>query len=472
MTHGSPPASAEAIFAAGNALAASGDYLGALACYAQVRAMRPTDPMVHHNIGAALTRLRRLEEAVASYQRAIEINPALHATINNLGNALRGLGRFEDAHNAYRAAILLAPEKGAYYRNVVQSKRLSIDDPLLLAMEQLVEAVVPLPLTDRIHLHFALGQALEDIGENERSFHHLLAGNALQRGHVTYDEAVTLGLFKRVSAVFTQELMRDRQGCGDPSPTPVFIIGMPRSGSTLIEQILASHPGVLGVGERADFTQAVAQLVTRSGGVRSDLEAITSISADGLAQLGADYLRRLEIAAGGTGAWQRITDKYPFNFVHVGLIHMALPNARFIHSCRGPVETCLSCFSRLFDDVPFSYDLGELGRYYSAYHALMEHWHRVLPTGVMIDVRYEDLVANFEGETRRMLAHCGLEWHESCLSFHETTRIVVTESAAQVRRPIYRTSVERWRPALELLQPLLDGLGIGGLPSRALGVAH
>jgi len=466
MTHGSPPASAEDIFAAGNALAAGGDYLGALACYAQVRAMRPADPMVHHNMGAALTRLRRLEEAVASYRRAIEINPALHATINNLGNALRGLGRFEDAHNAYRTAVLLAPEKGAYYRNLVQSKRLSIDDPLLLAMEQLVEAAVSLPLSDRIHLHFALGQALEDIGENERSFHHLLAGNALQRGRVAYDEAVTLGLVKRISAVFTQELMREKRGSGDPSSTPVFIIGMPRSGSTLIEQILASHPGVFGVGERADFSQAVTQLVTQNGGARSDLEAITSISADGLAQLGADYLRRLENAAGGTGSWQRITDKYPFNFVHVGLIHMALPNARFIHSCRGPVETCLSCFSRLFDDVPFSYDLGELGRYYSAYRALMAHWHRVLPAGVMIDVRYEDLVANFEGETRRMLAHCGLEWHPSCLSFHETTRVVVTESAAQVRRPIYRTSVERWRPAQELLRPLLDGLGIGSAPGE------
>ena len=217
----------------------------------------------------------------------------------------------------------------------------------------------------------------------------------------------------------------------------------------------------------------MAQLVTRNGGAQSDLEAITSISADGLAQLGADYLRRLENAAGGTGAYrQRITDKYPFNFLQLGLIHMALPNARFIHSCRGPVETCLSCFSRLFDDVPFSYDLGELGRYYRAYQALMEHWHHVLPAGVMIDVRYEDLVANFEGETRRMLAHCGLEWHEACRSFHETTRVVVTESAAQVRRPIYRTSVERWRPAPELLQPLLDGLGIGGLPSRAPGEAH
>jgi hypothetical protein len=339
-------------------------------------------------------------------------------------------------------------------------------------MQRLAQADVPLALSDRIYLHFALGQALADIGEHARSFRHLLAGNALQRGRVAYDEAAMLDVFNRIRAVFTADLLRSKRGSGDPSARPVFIIGMPRSGSTLIEQILASHPSVFGAGERADFPQALGQLVMRNGGAASDLAAITSLSADQLALLGADYLRRLGDAAGGAAAYQRITDKYLANFAYLGLIHMALPNARFIHSRRAPVETCLSCFSRLFDDVPFSYDLGELGRYWRAYDALMAHWTQVLPAGVMIEVRYEDLVADLEGEARRMLMHCGLPWHDACLAFHATTRVVRTESAAQVRQPIYRTSVERWRPAPELLRPLLDGLGFAPSSGRGLRQDH
>ena len=466
MPQGNQPATAKDLFATGNALAAGGDYHGALACYEQVRVLHPADPMVYNNIGAALTRLRRPQAAVVAYRRSIGLAPELHTNRNNLGNALRDLGRFAEAHDAYRGAIRLAPEKAAYYRNLVQSQGLSIDDPLLAVMERLVHAEAPLPPEDRIFLHFALGQALADGGAHARSFDHLLAGNALQRRRVTYDEAAMLRVFDHIRTVFTPDLMHSRGGGGDPSATPVFIVGMPRSGSTLIEQILASHPLVFGVGERPDFPQALGQLVISNGGAASDLAAITALSADHFALLGADYLRRLRDAAsgdaaGGTRAYQRITDKYLANFAYLGLIHLALPNARFIHSRRAPVETCLSCFSRLFDDVPFSYDLGELGRYWRAYDALMAHWARVLPPGVMLEVRYEDVVADLESEARRMLAHCGLQWDRACVAFHATKRLVLTESAVQVRQPIYRSSVERWRPVSDLLRPLLEGLGVG-----------
>ena len=481
MPQGSQTGTAKDLFATGNALAAGGDYRGALACYERVRLLRPDDPMVYNNIGAALTRLRLPEAAVVACRRAIGLAPDLHTSRNNLGNALRDLGRFAEAHDAYRGAIRLAPDKAAYYRNLVQSQGLSIDDPLLADMERLAHADAALPADDRIFLHFALGQALADGGQHARSFEHLLAGNALQRRRVTYDEAAMQETFDRIRAVFTPELIRARGGGGDPSAIPVFVVGMPRSGSTLIEQILASHPGVLGAGERADFPWALAQLVVRTGGAASDLAAITALPVEQFALLGADYLHRLRDApsrdatprdatprdatsrdgAGGTRPYQRITDKYLANFAYVGLIHLALPNARFIHSRRAPVETCLSCFSRLFDDVPFSYDLGELGRYWRAYDALMTHWVRVLPPGVMLEVRYEDVVADLEGEARRMLAHCELRWDRACLSFHATKRLVLTESATQVRRPIYRTSVERWRPAADLLRPLLEGLGVG-----------
>jgi hypothetical protein len=194
--------------------------------------------------------------------------------------------------------------------------------------------------------------------------------------------------------------------------------------------------------------------------LRIDIEALPEGSAARWRSLGADYLRRMQrvLAEIGSDA-SYFTDKYPFNFINVGLIHLALPNARFIHSRRSPLQTCLSIFSRIFHDVPFGYDLGELGRYYRAYDALMAHWRRVLPEGVMIEIAYEELVDDFEANVRRMLVHCGLEWDPRCLAFHQTARRVSTASSAQVRRPLYRTSIQRWQPRRELLEPLLSALG-------------
>ena len=281
-----------------------------------------------------------------------------------------------------------------------------------------------------------------------------------------YNEAETFGLFTHLPELITSEVLAAKRALGDSSLAPIFIVGMPRSGSTLIEQILASHPQVFGAGERTEFGEALVNCIRRDDDdpLRIDIEALQEVSAPPLRSLGADYLRRMrkalpEMQTASDAGYTRFTDKYPFNFINVGLIHLALPNARFIHSRRAPLPTCLSIFSRIFHDVPFSYDLGELGRYYRAYDALMAHWQRVFPEGVMIEVKYEELVDDFEGNVRRLLAHCGLDWDERCLSFHQTTRQVNTASSAQVRRPLYKTSLQRWQPQQALLQPLLEGLG-------------
>jgi hypothetical protein len=232
---------------------------------------------------------------------------------------------------------------------------------------------------------------------------------------------------------------------------------MMRSGSTLVEQILASHPQVFGAGERKDFANVVNAL-----GASETAEEGPNRPLDGAAlyRLGTAYLAAV---TEGTPPAERIVDKMPANFRFVSLIHLALPNARIIHTHRDPVDTCLSCFSQLFNEKqPFTYDLGELGRYYRAYQTLMEHWRRVLPEGVMLDVRYEELVADFEPQARRIVAHCGLEWDDRCLSFYETRRPVKTASVVQVRQPIYRSSVGRWRPNSDLLRPLLEALGAPG----------
>jgi hypothetical protein len=257
---------------------------------------------------------------------------------------------------------------------------------------------------------------------------------------------------RSLTAAFDADLLRRHAGEGDPSAKPVFIVGMPRSGTSLAEQILASHPEVFGAGELNDFEQEAAKLAQSAG----DGSPAAFVEAGRMRTLGSAYLARLVAHAPKA---DKLVDKMPSNFRFLGLIRLALPNARVIHMRRDPIDTCLSCFSkRFFGQLPWSYDLAELGRYYRAYEASMAHWRTALPERFMIEVRYEDLVADLEGQTRRMLAHIGLDWDPRCLDFHTTERTVCTASAAQVRQPIYRTSIERWRAYEGRLGPLLAEL--------------
>ncbi|HEY2024806.1 tetratricopeptide repeat-containing sulfotransferase family protein [Paraburkholderia sp.] len=430
--------------------------------YREAIARDPDNADSHHGLGWALEQTHRLEAAVHAYREAARLNPHADGSTNNIGNCLQALGRFDEAHDAYRRAIDRAPRVPLYYRNFVQTKRLCADDPVFAQLEQLAGDADSLSRADQAEVHFAYGAALSGVGRNDASFDHLLKGNALYRAGMRYDEAESLGLFARLPQWLSADVLAAARGLGNPSAAPIFIVGMPRSGSTLIEQILASHPKVFGAGERTEFSEALVAAIRREAGdpLRMDIDALPEAGAARWRALGADYLRRMQpVLAEVDPPAAYFTDKYPFNFINVGLIHLALPNARFIHSRRSPVQTCLSIFSRIFHDVPFGYDLGELGRYYRAYDALMAHWRRSLPEGVMIEIAYEELVDDFEFNVRRMLAHCRLEWDPCCLAFHQTARRVSTASSAQVRRPLYRTSIQRWQPRRELLEPLLTALG-------------
>ena len=262
---------------------------------------------------------------------------------------------------------------------------------------------------------------------------------------------------ERVKAVFTPELMQQKRSLGDPSDVPVFILGMPRSGTTLTEQMLASHPNIFGAGELRDIATALTEFDRRNHGQAPFPEIVPYMSEPQLRQFGARYVSTIRAFAPTA---VRITDKMPGNFVFVGLIHLALPRARIVHTRRDPIDTCLSKLLPGESQLDWIiHDLGELGRYYRQYEALMEHWRRVLPAGVMLDVQYEELVADFEQQARRIVAYCGLEWDERCLAFHETPRPVRTASATQVRQPIYRSAVGRWRAYEPWLGPLFDALG-------------
>jgi Sulfotransferase family len=288
-----------------------------------------------------------------------------------------------------------------------------------------------------LYIHFALAKALDDLKNYGRAFEHLRQGNALKRERIHYDEAGALQLFERISTTFDRALFDRFQGQGDPSSVPVFVLGMPRSGSTLIQQILASHPQIHAAGELT--------ILERS-----------PMDVTAFRQLGQSYLSQLPKVPDEK---IRIVDKLPGNFLRIGLIHLMFPNARIIHSMRDPMDTCLSCYSKLFNvGLPFTYDLAELGRYYRAYSELMAHWRSVLPPGAMLEVSYEDVVDDLEGQARRLIDYCGLPWDRRCIDFHRSGHPVRTASAVQVRQPLFRGSVHRWRHYEAGLAPLLNEL--------------
>jgi hypothetical protein len=330
-------------------------------------------------------------------------------------------------------------------------------------MEALAERLPAMTEVEQTQLHFALAKAYEDQRRFEQAFAHYSAGNASRRRRMDYDEPTTLHRLQRFAPAFDGQAMRRAPPRGASPDVPIFIVGMPRSGSTLVEQILASHACVFGGGELSYFADEADRLVKDEG---ADLgEIVLAMTPADFAEIGARYRKKLRALAPDA---PRIADKLPSNCQYLGLIRMALPDARIIHTRRDPVDTCLSCFAQTFSaGFAYSNDLGDLGRYYRAYADLMAHWRRVLPEWSMLEVQYEDLVADFEPQARRILDYCGLDWDARCLDFHETRRPVITASAAQVRQPIYQSSSGRAKAYGPLLQPLLDALGDALASSRA-----
>lgn len=451
------PDYAEPHYNLGNILQAQGKLAEAAACYGRALSHKPDYAEVHNNLGNALQAQGKLVEAVAFYQRALALKPDFAEAHANLGIVSMNIGRIDVARKHFETAIELEPRNPAYYLHCGETRRFLANDAHLVAMEELAKDPASLPLQQQIELHFALAKAYADVKDYQRSFQNLLKGNALKRAQIRYDEAATMAWFDSIEAVFTPELLREKEGLGgSQSATPIFVIGMPRSGTTLIEQILASHPQVHGAGELQTFGDIVKQVHELDGNPMPYPQFVPRLDAAAIANIGARYVREIRKLAPSA---PYVTDKMPSNYSFVGLIHLALPNARIVHTVRDPVDTCVSCFSKLFGaEQNHTYDLAELGRYYRRYLGLMAHWHRVLPEGRILEVRYEDVVADLEVQARRIVAHCGLDWDARCLSFHATKRPVRTASAVQVRQPIYRTAVGRWRAYEGYLSPLLDAL--------------
>jgi tetratricopeptide (TPR) repeat protein len=433
----------------GVALMAQGKLTEAIAHYQRALALNASHSNAHANLGTALAEQGRNAEALAHLETALALNPNHVEAHNTLGNLYKHQGQFGDALAHFDKAIALRPDYGQAYLNRSEIKSYRPGDPEVSAMETLAGGH-GLSTPKAVNVHFALAKALEDCGEYARAFEHMHRGNTLKRGLVHYDEGDALEFFRRTAAAFDRGLIERLQGLGDPSAAPIFVMGMPRSGSSLIEQILASHRQVYGAGEFGDFEATVRSAMAYPGRATTLDEAM-------LRRIGAEYLAKLPGLPDGK---TRIVDKLPGNYLYLGLIRLVLPNARIIHTVRNPIDTCVSCYSKLFTfGHHYTYDLRELGRFYRAYMELMAHWRAVLPADAMLDVSYEDVVDDLEGQARRLIEYCGLPWDDNCLNFHKNDRAVKTASSVQVRRPLFRTSMERWRRYQDGLGPLISELG-------------
>ncbi|HEX8620979.1 MAG TPA: sulfotransferase [Allosphingosinicella sp.] len=418
----------------------------------------PENP-AHQNLkAAALGRIGGYEEAIALYAAVLERFPGQPRVWMSYGHVLKTVGRQSDSVAAYRRAIAAEPTLGEAWWSLANLKTVDLGEADVAAMEAALTAP-RLGDEDRFHLHFALGKALEDAGEAERAFAHYREGNRLRRAALAYDPDEIERHVKRSVGLFTPDFFAEREGQGCPARDPIFILGMPRAGSTLIEQILASHSQVEGTMELPD----IPALARRLGGRKLKSEAtaypesLAALSGSELAALGAEYLERTRIQR--KTARPLFVDKLPNNWAHAGLIHLILPNARIVDARRHPLACGFSNFKQHFArGQGFSYDLAELGRYYRAYVGLMRHFDLVLP-GRVHRVIHERLVDDPEGEVRRLLDHLGLEFEPACLRFHENDRAVRTASSEQVRRPINREGLDQWRAFEPWLGPLKAALG-------------
>jgi tetratricopeptide (TPR) repeat protein len=449
----------EALNNLGNALRDLGELRVAVGCLRQAVELQPTRAVSHHNLGNALLDIGHIDEAAASYERALQLKPAEGIVRLHLSMALRRQGRateaeancrlaladspasaealsflgelcadrgeFAQAEELFRRAIAIKPDFPDPWVGIAGHRKMAIEDTEWLRGTLRLVAT-RLPLRQEINLRYALGKYFDDVSDYERAFDNYRQANELsKRCHSIYHRARLIQRVDEIKERFDKGKIEQHHVGGNPAERPVFIVGMPRSGTTLAEQILASHPAVFGAGELIFWDKAFARETTA------------------LPDIAREYLERLSALSGNA---LRVVDKMPANFMNLGLIHTAFPRARIIHMQRHPVDTCLSIYFQYFSDThPYANDLDDLAHYYGEYSRIMDHWRAVLPPSTLLEVPYEALVMEQEDWSRRMVDFIGLPWDANCLDFHRTRRTVITTSKWQVRQKIHSASAGRWR---------------------------
>ncbi len=437
----------------GIALQKAGRLLGAAQVYSRLLQEDDRNADAWHLLGTVELGRGNFDAAETLIAKAMALQPDNAIFHHNLAYVLGAQSRSEEAEASYRRAIALDPDYAEAHFNLAQSVRAQPGDPLIASVERLL-AKPGLSASARCYLGFAAGKVYDDLGDHDRAFRHFLAGNRAKgaRPNPAYSSAYLDRIL---------ETCRHAPLVGPPKPVagqtdPVFIVGMPRSGTSLVEQVLASHPAVFGAGELPYIDRIAEALGSHCDGEAVYPECLSAVPEAVRAGFAATY-RKESLAAAADA--KLVTDKAPLNFRHLGLIALLFPGARIVHCRRDPLDTCLSCFFQNFaKGQEYSFDLAELGRFYRAYRKMMAGWAEVLPIEVL-DLDYEELVADLEGVGRRLLAYCGLDWHPDCARFFETRRPVLTASRVQVRRPLYSSSIGKWRRYAGHLRPLIEALG-------------
>jgi len=404
----------------------------------------------------------RHEEAIAVYEKVLDLAPGKAGALCSMAHHLKTIGKQDAAIARYRECIDTRNGHAEAYWSLANLKTFRFDEAEVQAMHQQLESG-ELDDLARAQIHNALGLEYEGRKDYDKAFDNFEKCNLLKRRSESYDPVETEATTDRVIELF-DDLFLKKGSTTDVEPTPIFVVGLPRSGSTLIEQILASHSGVEGTHELSDLSRVVRAM---GRGARRKLqfpETVAELKASAWARMGRKYI---ESTAKHRKGAPYFIDKNPNNFIFAGLIRMAMPNAKIINARRHPLDSCFGSYKQLFaSGQPFTYDLTELGEYYLQYQRLMDHWHQAMP-GFVLDVHYEDVVGDLEAQVQRILDFCGLPFEESCLRFHETERAVKTASSEQVRKPIYSTSVNLWRHyeahldvLVEILEPLLPEMRV------------
>ncbi len=442
----------------------------AIEAYEHVTRLKPHKPHGYTSAGTVYAMIGKHDEAMQRFEKAIEVEPGNFGALSGMGHVLKTIGKQDEAIARYRECVEHNPDHGETWWSLANLKTFRFTDDDIAVMEKRA-ARESLVEEQRASFFFALGKAYEDKQDYARAFEYFEKGNANRRERETYDPVQTVDLHDSFIEVFSKDFLAERRGVGCQSNAPILIVGLPRSGSTLIEQILASHPDVEGTHELPDLGRVARSIGLQREDRKTYPKVISFLDDDEFAALGEEYLRRTERHR--ETDLPRFTDKLPNNFAHVGFLSLILPNAKVINARRHPLDSCLGSFKQMFArGQPFTYDQFELAEFYLQYQRLMDHWHEVLP-GTVLDVQYEEVVDDLETQVRRILEHCDLSWNDACLRFYENERAVKTASSEQVRKPIYASSKHLWRryeehlgPMIEVLEPLLRTLPEDWQPER------
>lgn len=406
-----------------------------------------------------------------AYERAMELSPNNYRIIYELGVVERTAGNLERSQELIGQALTLKPDNPAALRTYCSDLKLSYGDENFKRLNYAAANLTDFHKVDQIHMHYALAKAYDDVNEIDTAFRHYGIGGMKKRKDENYSDRDAAQMSKIITQVVTHTRLAETNQVGFQDETPVFILGMPRSGTSLMEQILSAHPDIFGAGELKLMTGVLENIQIAQNRLQmNEKDPVFPYDRHATWDMrGQHYVNRIKQLAGDP--YLRIVDKMPGNFNFVGLIHAILPKAKIIHSRRHPVETCLSCYRIHFaEGHQWTYNLRELGRFYKRYWDLMTHWRNEFP-GVMFEVRYEDNIADVEGQAKKIISHLGLDWNENCLNFYNVDRPVKTASVTQVRKPIYKTSTNRWRKYEKHLAPLLDELG-DIVPQYEAEIAH